>query len=201
MSDRNLLVCPFILHGNSRCKNTRLNTSNTMCSEALRYLHSARTAPPPPLVHPWSDAHWPAAKPTPLISGLEHSRHSHKTCWPLFLSGGGPWQPTQTHRDRNEQVTCVAFPLLVLRGSCICCQTVWTPYSKPVQLSNLHPALIEPHRYHSSLIPPPGWAKATCLPGWEILKFPQAHSPQVTSETLTALTGLPVSSTISDSKN
>lgn len=157
MSDWNLLVCPFILRGNSRCKKTVQIKHMQMCSKACRYLHSERTALPPPLARPWSDAHWPAAKPTTLISGLERSGRPHKTCCSLFLSGGRPWpqQPTQMHRDQNEQVTCAAFPLLVLRGSCICCQTVWTPYSKPVQLSSLHPAPIEPYRYyHSSLIPP-----------------------------------------------
>lgn len=104
---------------------------------------------------------WTRWAPSQDLSGLVFKRS-----WTVTASAhanarayeGAPW-------PKNERVTCVALPPLVLRGSCICCQTVWTPYSKPVQLSSLHPAPIEPLRYYHSSLIPPGWAKATCLPG------------------------------------
>lgn len=118
--------------------------------QASWYLHSARKTLPPPWARPWSDAHWPTAKATRFIRGARNSEHVHKDCSPLSAAPnddcGGCTPTCMTVNSANEisesHVITVCFHFS--NCSCICYQTVWSPYSKPVQLSGSHPVPIKP---------------------------------------------------------
>lgn len=161
MSDRNLLICPFILHKQYQhetaiqdCRYVSLHAHTHIYAprpQAHHYLHSVRKTLPPPWARPWSDAHWPAAEPTSFIRGVRDSKHFHKAWSSLFSAEPdydcGWCTPTcmmvnsaNEISESHAMTVCFHFS----NCSCICCQTVWSPYSKPVQLSGSHPVPIKP---------------------------------------------------------
>lgn len=155
VSDRNLLICPFILHKQYQHEtasyaNLHAHT-HAPRPEAHHYLHSARKTLPPPWAHPWSDAHWPAAKPTSFIRGVGNSKHFRKACSSLFSAEQdydcSCCTPTCMMEDSTDEIN-ESHPMTVRfhvsNCSSTCCQTVWSPYSKPLQLSSSHPVPIKP---------------------------------------------------------
>lgn len=171
MGDRNLLICPIVLHKQYQYEKGTQGWTHVILHahkhihaprpQAHYYLHSVRETLPPPWARPWSDVHWSAARPTNFIRGVGNSKQFHKACSILVFSWAGLWlQLLHAHMYDgtfsrwNRWVTCNNNAFLFSNWSSIWCQTVWSPYSKPVQLSSC--PYKPPHYWHSSLIPSQG---------------------------------------------
>lgn len=158
VGDRNLFICPFILHKQHQYETATQNYRSDILHtrtyaqrpEAHHYLHSVRKTLPPPWARPWSHVHWPAAKPNNFIR-VCNSNHFHKACSSLFsaeqdyeCSCCTPTCMTEDSTDEISESHAITVRFHFSNSSSICCQTVWSPYSKPVQLSSSHPVPIKP---------------------------------------------------------
>lgn len=87
VGDRNLLICPFVLHKpyqyETAAQDCRSIILHAPRPHAHHYLHSVRKTLPPPWARPWSHAHWPAAKPKQSVR-VSISKHFDKALSSLF---------------------------------------------------------------------------------------------------------------------
>lgn len=130
VGDRNLLIRSFILHKqhpHETAIQDRRHVSRHTHVPRLQthlYLHSVRKTLPPPWVHPWSDAHLPAAKPTSFIREVRSSTQFHNACSSMLSAeqdtDRGWCKPTCVTINSSAITVC----LHCSKYSGICCQTV-----------------------------------------------------------------------------